>query len=527
MSKGFSCPNPACDCILSLKAVQGAEAVKCPKCGMVFRLKASAPAKPKRKPAPVAKPAARPPTAKPAKKAAPVAKPAQPPAPPTQAPSVPVAPPVASAQDATPVAPPVAPPIDAGPDSSWNLEGQQEMAVAPRTHVPRRAPTWLKILYSVLGLVLLGGLGFGGYLVLKALKEDRPEPIADGEQDPLGYNFELDFQNIPWKKNRTMRVALDVPIALERGNASSFFALDYRKFERNTPGDPVLIDRIIRKMRRKYFSNLAWQPRPPSTLSDLSPQDTLSGKPALVLQFESNMPKPSDPQVETEGAGEVYILNYKGIVYWFIIWAPQLRLGEPVPGWDEIRGTFKLLDSREKWAPKPRPTTILRGSSFSLKSPNEIWESKDNPEDYDEDAKVVLVGFDPADKEPGAISARKKGEVRVLEVDKQPDLSTAAEFAKSRLKEKIEAELMAVVQITVDTDRKGKEKTGEVKIGKVKAQLTHYHVQIVGGTFNRYFVIGVINQEDKTLILRCDCAWDRRDYWEQEFLYLLTTFREL
>ena len=41
----------------------------------------------------------------------------------------------------------------------------------------------------------------------------------------------------------------------------------------------------------------------------------------------------------------------------------------------------------------------------------------------------------------------------------------------------------------------------------------------------KYVVLAVVRQNDDVLAVVCECAWERRDYWEQEFTPLLAKLR--
>lgn len=521
--------------------------MKCPKCGHIFQFQAPPSARSSK---PSSGGAARPSTGqkKSGKKKVPPRAPVPPaPVPPAPAPTTPSAAPAAPAPPVTPaprppvaapvvsqpppasapvaVAQPVVPtaqPVSTAPDPAWGFGSEPDATVAPpRSHVPRRARAWQKVLYMMVGLTVVGGLGFGGYKVLQALQEDKPTRrfVGNEEDDPTGYNFALSLPDLPWEQSRKAQLGLDVPLAMRRSGHASFMALDYEKYTRHVPGDPILIDKITRKME-SYFKNMVWQPKPPATLDDLKRNQKVAGQPALVLEFEADM----DGVVL---GGEINLFTYRGIVYWLLTWAPLAQMAQAAPEWEEVRNGFKLLNGREGWSPQERPTQVTKTASFQLKYATEVWEKHKRPEEFDEQAEMVLIGHDPADRDKRVISAGKKGEVRILMLEKQDDLTAAAEAAKKRLSDNLQGEGFGKIDLTVVEDRQGNKKDGPAKIGPMNGFITQYRATIQGGTFDKLFLIGVLLRPQHTLVIRCDATWKRKTYWEQEFLALLKTIRPI
>jgi hypothetical protein len=496
MPQGFACPNPACTHTFPPEAVQGAASLKCPRCGSVFRFRASAPAAPAPR-RPVGPPTPAPPTRKPMS-----AKASTPAAPRLVAAPINVEP-VAG----VPVAMPVAP---AAPPGALVFEDTTAVAM-PRRH--RRSGTrWVWTLVAVLFVV---GVGLGGAAALAVwLYKHQGEP-AGGEEAVLNAeygNFKFTPPGAAWRSDPEIKLKLKVNLALKRGNPSDAVAIFYRDYKTRLPSEAELVDEALVHLRG-YLQGVEWELRPKDAAT------RLGGQPALELEFEGEDPW----QVRMNG--RCRMLAYRGYGYWFFTWGPAEEKDLVAPEWDGLRGRFALLNNREGWAEKPRETQRVRGAKapYELRYATGVWK-KEKGDGYDPAADLVLLGHEP---EPvgGKALAGKTALLQVLLLEKAPDLKAATAVAQAHLlkrQQEAAGENAAKVSAEPTTDKGGGERDADV--GDVRGHVSRLHVKSDDG-LDRYVVLAVVRRPEGVLALVFECDWSRRDFWEQEFRPLLETFR--
>ena len=76
----------------------------------------------------------------------------------------------------------------------------------------------------------------------------------------------------------------------------------------------------------------------------------------------------------------------------------------------------------------------------------------------------------------------------------------------------------------VVTDKSLPNADNDVRIGGFQGHITKFDVK-KSADHQKYVVLAVVRTDDNVLAMVCECAWDRRDYWEQEFTPLLDKLR--
>ncbi len=513
MPQGFACPNPACNYSFPPEAVKGADHLKCPRCGCVFRFRAGASAPRK----PVGPPTPAPPTRKPAH---PV-KAAKPPAPrvvpaevlPVEALPVNVEPvnvepvgPVSAVPVAAPVAPvaPTAPPAD--------LVFEDTAAIARPRRRRRAGRRWV---WTLLAVLLAVGLAAGG--AASALLWLYKQPGGAGGDDSTIQaeygNFEFTRPGPEWKPDQEIRLRLRANLALKRSNPSDAVAICYRDYKTRLPSEAELVDEALAHLRG-YVPTPEWQLKP----KDVGTQ--LGGQPALELEFEGV------DAAQVPVTGLCRMLGYRGYGYWFFTWGPAEEKDLIAPEWEALRQRFALLNNREGWAERPREARRVQGGKvpYELRYATGVWK-KAKADDYDPAADLVLVGHEP---EPpgGRTLASKKAVLQALVLDKAPDLKAAAAAAQAHLLKRQQQEAggdnAAKVSAEPTTDKGGGSRDADV--GDVRGHVSRLHVQSDDG-LDRYVLLGVVNRPEGVVVLQFECEWPRRDFWEQEFRALLETFK--
>jgi hypothetical protein len=342
--------------------------------------------------------------------------------------------------------------------------------------------------------------------------QDRQAFIHNG-------NFRITPPGKPWRQDTTLQSAMNVSLAYRRSGPSSAMALMYRDYQTRLPRDAELIDEALNRLRG-YLSNVEYEVKPKDDKAKLG------GQPAVLLEFQGE-----DPQ-NVETAGECLTTAQRGVAYWLFTWAP-VDDGPAMAGeWESLRKGFALGDQREGWKEVPPKTLTVQGNKapYKLDYVEGLWE-KQELDGYDPRADAVLLGYDPKDKD--ARRGENAALVQVLALEKAADLPAAVKEAKDAALD-IEKEKQtgpeqynfpgAVLNLAADKSLPNVDNDADV--GGFRGHLMKFEAK-KSADHSKYVVLAVVRQDDGVLAVVCECAWGRRDYWEQEFAALLSKLRPL
>src|SRR5262249_46638455 len=155
-------------------------------------------------------------------------------------------------------------------------------------------------------------------------------------------------------------------------------------------------------------------------------REKLAGQPALGIEFEGS-------HDNVDYAGECFIVEYRGWVYWFYTFAPQ-SMPQARKEWPELRAGFALLDERAGWREKERDHQPYRGNGYRLAYATEVWKQDQKAELWDEKADFGLEGRDPKEEPEGdASKAGKIARVQVVLLPGQKDQPAAIAAVRDHL----------------------------------------------------------------------------------------------
>jgi hypothetical protein len=386
------------------------------------------------------------------------------------------------------------------------------MVPASRRGPSRRRSSLPVALYILLGAACLLLLVWGGLWLHHFLRQADLETASGGQtvQVPQG-NFQLRLPGDPWGRDRGVQVRFNVNLVLRRSAPSNTMGLFFKDYKTRLPGEAEMVDEALGKLRR-YFKRLQWEVRPKSGATPLG------GQPALRMEFEGD-----DPE-EIPVNGECWMTAYRGIGYWFFTWGPAAEKAQVGPEWEALRQGFRLLDGRAGWQERPPETARVQGTraAYQLAYVKGLWRRAD-VKGYDPLADLVLLGNDPTAKP----YAGKAATLQVLVLPPQPDLKAAARAAREHLlrrQQDPEGEGYPGTTIATVKDRAGAEMDQDEKIGAFPGRLSKLRVTN-DASRERYVVLGVVNRPEGMLALVGDCDWNRRDFWDHEFMPLLAGLR--
>ncbi|MFO0843321.1 MAG: hypothetical protein U0797_13140 [Gemmataceae bacterium] len=306
-----------------------------------------------------------------------------------------------------------------------------------------------------------------------------------------------------------MRANLAVTLDKPRGHMALFY-LDHptRAFR-----DGQLLDRALRQLRA-YFPVLEYED--PFGGEGDGRAGTLGGEPAVVFPFSG-----------ADGGGvpvrgQAYLLSRQGYTYWLYFWGPEDNFDQLADRWEALRQGFKVYDEREGWKPRPpEAETFVGPSGYEVRYLKDVWKAEPNPKEADPACGLYLRGFEGEEDERtgkrrvGETFAGEAAEVMVLALPKAADPRTAA---LGHLRKR-HAEANPGLKVEALPER-GKGRPDDGLFGRVE------RVRLVlGPDDERFAVLAAAGRAEGVLAVVCECRWDRKDYWEQEFRAIVGSVR--
>jgi hypothetical protein len=527
MPSQLPCPNPACKYVFSAKEIQAAELVKCPKCGRAFRFRQSqapsappptAPGKPAPLANPVGKPAQRAAKA-PAKPPIPVSKPAPPAGLPRAAPTAPPAPPLppqaplAHEIDVEPLDVPVPlPEADIGTEPEPLLPGDDDGPLVRSRGVVKNR--WTAKHFTVLGLavvalgvlvtcaILYGPEGFrqitgygggGGERVLVGLVrnlENKDEKC-----------FKLAVPQESWTTDKDLRTRFKAITAWKSTSQEQdgWFAVAVQDFGQQRPREAELMKVAVDGLEAHFGDALELNSKPS--------QATLAGEDCMSIRF-----KGTANAVVWEG--EAYMLAYHGFGYWLYVAAPTWAEAATLKA--ELEKNFTLVTERRGWREQPPKMDSFSASAapLSLSVPAGVWE-KTNAKDEEETGELFLFGRFQREKDN-----RKNAALLIFSMDKKSDLSESMKEARAYIEKRKQEENM---KYKLALAEEGADIQSE-QVGDRPGRLLELKLQLADEP-KRYYLLAVVHHGDKAFVARCDCVWEHRQIWRQDFRSALGTMR--
>jgi hypothetical protein len=548
MAKQLPCPNPTCTHVFSAEEVQSVEMLKCPRCGRAFRFRAPAsspspaapaPAKPApQKAAPTAAPAA--PVAKPA----PAKSPAKP-VPAKAAPAAPVAAPVALPAPAVPVAAPVAPvakPVAVAASDSVDVEAvdvpvalpapeaqsfndavgfappveEHEPLVRKRGVVKNR---WTAKHYVVLsfGLIVLTAL-VTGVIVFRGNIRDL---FARSGDDTGGRGRIFTVRNLNnkdenafkltapsrWKADGDLKRRLSALTAWTNEEGEGWLAVAVQDYGQQRPRDGEMMKAAIERLEGHFGDALE--------LANRAFKSELAGFDCQCLRFKGTYNA-------VTWFGECYLLPHHGFGYWFFVatstpWERGEDAAHVRKQLDESK-SFALVTDRKGWTAQPpkMDTFNAQKASLSITVPSGAWE-KSPAKDVEETGELFLFGRFLRDKDN-----RKNASILVFTSDKKSDLKESLRAARSYLEKRRQEENDKYKYMAA---QEGASESGaQEAVGDHAGWLTELKLMF-NDEPRRYSLLAVVHHDDQAFVIHCDCAWEHRQIWQQDFRNALSTLK--
>jgi hypothetical protein len=506
MAKPIPCPNPICTHQFSQADLQTAAQLACPMCG--FRMKGQGPEKPK---------AVAP--AKPQAKAAPaVAMPVNP------APSPPLAEPVPAPPK------PKKPAADASTSDGTFFNPDFDVNTGPlvRTGTTKRPVNWAKLLIVMLAIgfalcVAIGGFGLlfiiygppeflgrlGDWTGSGTKGDEIPGKIRNSK-DEVEIIYKLALPRREWSADKEIKARFDAHSAYKNVKDYDFwFALCVKDYGMHKPRDPEMLRYAVAKLDKHFDDGVELEAK------------TESGKfgdlPALRLGFRGEVKS-------ARWNGECQMFFNNGIAYWLFLSSPDKATIEHFAS-ELPQKLVTITSDRRGWREQPAPTerfTAVCGK-FDLTAIKGAWQAAKDPKVVDEKYELLLSGKfrDEKDNKKNAI-------ITAFVLEKQADLAEAMKAARGYLDKKTEDDNAdAKILHAGDVAPGQSADMGEqMEVGNRFGRVIDLKLKLKNEDRpRRYYMLGVVNESDASYGILCECAWEARAIWRQEFFDVLKSFR--
>jgi hypothetical protein len=366
---------------------------------------------------------------------------------------------------------------------------------------------------AVLGTLTVAG---GWMLWTYSREEDEFDPGALRTQG----NFEIRRPGRSWRYDKDTQVKMKVNLAYRQRRPRNHFSIFFRDYRTRSPSNAELVDQALKKLRG-FFAQVDYE----DPFAKKGEPATLGDRPAFVLEFVA-----TDAQ-EVEFSGQCYMMTEQGYGYWFFTWCPSEDREAVLDKWESVRQGFTLLDERTGWTPRPRETEVFTGTvvPFQLNYAKDLWRREVNAPESDGAVDLELRGFEPTvDEESGRKKvvehASRAATVQVMVLPRVDKLDSAEQAVCEHI---LKRETPAHPQVKFEpiNDKKTGQPFRSPRVGAFTGRLSKFELKL-GPENSRYVVLGVVHRPGEVLAVYCDCPWDRRDFWEQEFKALLETVRQ-
>jgi hypothetical protein len=288
-------------------------------------------------------------------------------------------------------------------------------------------------------------------------------------------------------------------------------AFGARDFDPQEPRKTELRDSLSRSLNR-LFDDIRQQ-------GDEIPGARWLGQPAIAYSFLARM-KRDGPTV----AGVCYTCGYKGVGYWLIFWGGERDVNDQAPAFDAFRAQFKLLQEREKWAPREAHVRPFGGHQYRYQvlDGDGVWSEASRtdrkPEDIDRAADLLLVA---KEKRRGS---GQVDEANLLIVALAPDGTDPLAQGRKYVEEKWAAEVKAAgaTYTSVVT-----EVTGELDgdpatvVGPATAPVVRLKAGVMEAkSATRLIVVSAVRVGEKVIVARASCGWDDRATYEAKLIQI-------
>lgn len=220
--------------------------------------------------------------------------------------------------------------------------------------------------------------------------------------------------------------------------------------------------------------------------------------------------------------GHMYMLAHHGFGYWFYVAAPTKDEAEDLFAKD-LQGNdvgLVLFTERKGWREQPpKMDSFATGNgALTVAVPEGVFE-KHPAKDQDERGELYLFAKYQKERDN-----RKNAEVLILALEKQGDLKEAMKSTKKYLEDKKKEESKDY-KLDVSGEGGDQSELGIAgAVGNRPGRIADFKL-LRGDAAARFWIVAVVNDADNVYVIRCDCNWDNRQIWREDFHELLRSVK--
>jgi len=321
--------------------------------------------------------------------------------------------------------------------------------------------------------------------------------------------FKIILPNKSWIPDNDRRKRMGVITAWKSTDKDKegWFAVNVHDYGQTRPRDAELLRTGIDRLEQYFEGSLELAEKAePSTVCETQGQ-------RLLFKGQMN---------SVTWWGYMFMLAHEGFGYWLYVAAPSKESAEEMFA-KELQGTetgFLLATDRKGWREQPqkRETFATRDGVLTLVVPEGVFE-KHSAKDQDERGELFL--FAKYQKEQ---DNRKNADVLVLALEKQGDLKEGMKTTKKYLEDK-KTEESKDYKIAMAGEGSDQSDLGiSAAVGNRPGRIAEFKL-LRGETAARFWMVGVVNAEDKAYVIRCDCNWESRQIWREDFQELMRSLQ--
>lgn len=348
--------------------------------------------------------------------------------------------------------------------------------------------------------------GSAGLLTNRMTEGTVYNGVIRNQKDASEKIYQLILPRSDWSVDNEIQAKFGAHAAWKHNQYDFWFAIAVKDYGTVKPRDAEMLRLAIDKLEGYYGESVELDTKALSA--------NIGDVPAQKLRFKGQI-------LASNWLGECYMFFQNGIGYWLYVASPQWETVEHFAA-ELPEKNFKVVSERRGWREQPPPVETFASinGKVTMSAHKGIWE-KHNAKNEDENGELLLLGRYLKEKDN-----RKNANMLLFTIEKKDDLKDAIKAARGYLENKIKSDDNTGFKFVHATDvAQGQSEFGTIEnIGDRRGRLMDLKLQF-NDEPKRYYLLAVINEPEVVYVISCDCTWESRQIWRQEFLDLLGTMK--
>jgi hypothetical protein len=366
-----------------------------------------------------------------------------------------------------------------------------------------------------------GVVGLGAVFIVFGLGVNTGSPTKDGGPSAFDYTYAMgnarNLKGLPekafklhllkntWDTDNELKSQFGALGAWRNKADDLWLAIAVKDYGTAKPRDAELVQQGIERLEGRFGESLelAAKTEPAEVAGVKAQKLTFKGQLGAVVSW-----------------GECTMFSHHGFAYWIFLGGPSKEDIQPYAA--ELRKPetgLALETDRKGWREQPpkMESFVASDGLVSVTAQEGVWE-KSTPANVEfETGTLLLLGRYVKEKDN-----TKNAHLQVFTLEKQADLKEAIKQAKDFL-EKQKKEQNTGYKLAAAAE--GQSELGVVEdVGNRKGRIAELTLSLADVPM-RYYLLAVVSEPDRVTVVLCDCLWNSRQIWRQDFLDLLKTYK--